>query len=244
MTRPGTVPGQAGRYLQYRVTLKTEDPAVTPALKSLSVRYAATNQAPEVTKVEVPDLDAAPQDSPRKVKFKWSATDANEDELRYRLLVKKDGWTDWAEIEDDLDKSEYEWDASGMPSGTYRLKVVATDTPDNPEGEALTGERVSAPFVVCHEAPKVTLRAVGLAGGRMRVEASASSPLVRLTSASFAVNGKRWEAVFPEDGIFDSRAETFKFRTGELKPGTYVLVLKVTDAAGNTGSADVLFRVP
>ncbi len=244
LKEPGNVPAPAGRYLQYRVTLKTDDASATPALKSISVRYAATNQAPEVTKIEVPDLDAAPQSSPKKVAFKWTATDANEDELRYRLLVKKDGWADWAEIEDDLDKAEHEWDASGMPSGTYRLKVVASDAPDNPEGEALTGERISAPFVVCHEAPKVTLRAVGLAGGRMKIEASAASPLVRLTSASFAVNGRRWEGVFPADGLFDARSESFKFRTGELKPGAYVLVLKVTDAAGNTGSADVLFTVP
>ena len=35
----------------------------------------------------------------------------------------------------------------------------------------------------------------------------------------------------------------FKFKTEPLKPGTYVLVLKVRDAAGNTGSGDVVFTV-
>jgi hypothetical protein len=243
MAEPGPATAPAGRFLQYRVTLRTDDPKVTPALKSLTVRYTSANQPPEVTRVEVPDLDAEGASSSKKVKFKWSATDANEDDLRYRLLVRKEGWPDWAEVEDSLDRTDYEWDASGMPSGVYRLKVIATDAADNPEGEALTSERISAPFVVCHEAPRVEVKAVGLAEGRMSIEAKAVSPLVRLASASFAVNGKRWENVFPTDGLFDSRSESFRFRTAALKPGTYVLVLKVTDAAGNTGSADVLFVV-
>ena len=76
------------------------------------------------------------------------------------------------------------------------------------------------------------------------VEAMASSPLVRLTAASFAVNGKKWVNVFPSDGLFDSKSETFRFQTEPLKPGTYVLVLRVRDAAGNTGSGDVVFTVP
>jgi hypothetical protein len=239
-----TIQAPAARYLQYRVTLKTEDATVTPVLRSLTLRYATTNQAPEVTKVEVPDLSSATLDNPKKLKFKWTATDANEDELRYRLLVKKDGWERWVELEDDWEKSEYEWDTTTMPSGVYRLRVVASDRVDNPPKEALTGEKVSAPFVVCHTPPVVKVKTAGVEDGKVVIEATAASPLVRLTSASFAVNGKKWQSVFPTDGLFDSRSETFRFTTRTLKPGTYVLVLKVTDAAGNVGSDDVVFIVP
>jgi hypothetical protein len=234
----------AARYLQYRVTLKTEAPGVTPALASLTIRYATTNQAPELTKIEVPDIGSANQENGKKLKLKWTATDANEDELRFRLLVKKDGWDRWVELEDDWDKTEYEWDTTTTPSGVYRLKVVATDYMDNPEKEALAGERISEPFVVCHSPPSVTVKTAGLDSGRMAIEATGASPLVRLTAASFAVNGKKWVNVFPTDGLFDSKRETFKFQTESLKPGTYVLVLKVQDAAGNTGSGDVVFTVP
>jgi hypothetical protein len=121
--------------------------------------------------------------------------------------------------------------------------VVASDRKDNPDGEALTGERVSAPFVVCHTPPAVTAKVAGFDGDAVRIEATASSPLARLTSASFAVDGKKWVNVFPADGLFDSKAETFAFKTEGLKPGTHVLVLRVRDAAGNNGSADVLFEV-
>ena len=121
--------------------------------------------------------------------------------------------------------------------------MVASDRKDNPEGEALTAERISLPFVVCHETPAVTVKTAGMEGDRVILQATARSPLVRLTAASFAVNGKKWTNIFPADGLFDGEAETFEFKTEGLKPGTYVLVLKVRDAAGNTGSADVVFNV-
>jgi hypothetical protein len=64
-----------------------------------------------------------------------------------------------------------------------------------------------------------------------------------LTAASYAVNGKKWVNVFPVDGLFDSKTETFKFKTEGLKPGTHVLVLRVRDAAGNTGAGDAVFTL-
>jgi hypothetical protein len=231
------------RFLQYRVTLTTDDAAVTPAVHAVSLRYATANQAPEVTKVEVPDLNAVNLDNPKKLRFKWAATDANEDDLTYALYIRKDGWKSWVELEEDLDKTEFEWDTTTTPSGIYQLKVVASDRKENPDAEALSGERTSAPFVVCHSNPAVKLKVTGLDGERAVIEASAASPLVRLTAASYAVNGKKWTNVFPSDGLFDGKTEAFKFTTETLKPGTYVLVMRVRDAAGNTGSGDVIFRV-
>ncbi|HZY89465.1 MAG TPA: hypothetical protein VFE78_31880 [Gemmataceae bacterium] len=211
------------RYLQYRLTLNSDNPAVSPAVRSVSLRYATANQAPEITKVEVPDLNAVNLDNPKKLKFKWAATDANEDELTYSVFVRKEGWKEWVLLEEDFEKTDYEWDTTTTPSGLYRLKVVASDRKDNAEKDALSAERVSAPFVVSHSPPAVNVKA---------------------TAASFAVNGKKWVNVFPSDGLFDSKSETFRFRTEPLKPGTYVLVLRVRDAAGNTGSGDVVFTVP
>jgi hypothetical protein len=66
---------------------------------------------------------------------------------------------------------------------------------------------------------------------------------VRIAGASFSLNGKKWVNVFPSDGIFDNKSESFKFKTESLKPGAYVLVLKVRDAAANTGTADAVFNV-
>jgi hypothetical protein len=231
------------RFLQYRVMLASDNPDVTPSLHQVTLRYATTNQAPEVGKIEVPDLDAGNLDNPKKLKFKWTATDANEDDLSYSLYVRKDGWKNWVELADDLDKPEYEWDTTTTPSGVYELKVVASDRRDNPPEEALIGERVSGPFPVAHAPPAVTVKVAGTDGDQVVLEATAADSLVRLTAASYAVNGKKWVNVFPTDGLFDSKTETFRFKTESLKPGTYVVVLRVRDAAGNTGAGDVVFTV-
>jgi hypothetical protein len=237
------VAAPAARYLQYRVTLTTDNPKISPQLRSLALRYKNTNQAPEVTNLEVPDLANTNLDNPKKLKIKWSAVDPNEDELTYNLYVRKEGWKDWVLVEEDLEKKEFEWDTTTFPSGFYQVKVVASDRRDNSPEEALTSQRIS-PFVpISHVPPTVQVKINGMDGDRAIIEATATDPMVRLTEASFAVNGKKWSNVFPTDGLFDSKTENFRFTTDPLRPGTYVLILRVKDAAGNVGSGDVVFTV-
>jgi hypothetical protein len=238
-----TAAALTARYLQYRVSLSTNDPAATPTLHRLTVRYATANQAPELTALDVPDLDAAPLKEPKRLTFKWKATDPNEDELTYSVFVRKEGWSDWVLLDDGLTKPDYDWDTTTTPSGVYRVKVVASDRPDNPESEALTAERVSGPVAVAHEPPTVTAKVVSVDSGKVVIAAEATDPMVRLTAASFSLNGRKWESLFPEDGLFDSKKETFRFTTESLKPGTHVVMLRVRDAAGNVGTGDVVFTV-
>jgi sugar lactone lactonase YvrE len=232
------------RYCQYRVTLATEKPLVTPELRNFSLRYQTSNQAPELTSLDVPDLSTANLDNPRKLKVRWNATDPNDDELSYSLYFRKDGWKEWVLLEENLERKDYDWDTTGIPSGLYQLKVVASDRHDNAPEEALTAERISAAVPVTQVPPTVAVKLAATEGDRVVIEATATDPYVRLTEASYAINGKRWVNVFPTDGLFDAKAETFRFKTDPLRPGTHVLVLRVRDAAGNVGSGDVVFRVP
>ncbi|MGE3803544.1 MAG: hypothetical protein AB7K24_02605 [Gemmataceae bacterium] len=238
-----SVTAPSARFLQYRVTLASKEPQNTPVLRQLSIRYMTTNQPPEVSEIVVPDIESADLDNPKKLKFKWKATDANEDELTYSFLVRKEGWDSWVLVDEDIEKKEYEWDTTTMPSGNYRVKIVASDRRDNPADQSLSGLRISAPIVVTHEPPRVVLKLVELDGGQAVLEATASNKLVRLTAASFSLNGRKWVNVFPRDGLLDGVEESFRFKTETLKSGTYVLVLRVVDAAGNTGSHDVVFTV-
>lgn len=238
------IPCPAARFLQYRVTLKTDNPRQTPAVRSVTIRYMTTNHAPEITSVEVPNLDSEDLKPGKKLRLKWKAVDPNEDELTYALLVKKDGWQNWVALEENLSKTEYDWNTAAMPSGLYQIKVVASDRPDNTTEESLTAERISEAFPVSHLPPTVTARLVAVENGKAIIEARASDPLLRLTEAAFAVDGGDWQNVFPSDGLFDRSEETFRFRTAIQRPGTHVLVLRVQDAAGNIGTGDVVFTVP
>jgi hypothetical protein len=244
-TDPATAKALApvARYFQYRVTLATAVPQESLTFSDFTLRYQTVNQAPEIASLDVPDLDATNLDNPKKLKLKWSASDPNDDELTFALWFKKDGWKEWVLLEDNLDKNNYEWDTTGVPSGVYQVKVVASDRKDNAAEDCLSAERISAPVPVAHVPPTVNLKLVKIDGDRATFEATATDPLVRLTEASFAVNGKKWANVFPTDGLFDSKTENFRFQTEALRPGTYVVVLRVRDAAGNYGSGDVVFAI-
>jgi hypothetical protein len=232
------------RYLQYRVTLSTTDPKATPEIRQILVRYQSSNQAPELTSLDVPDLDAISLEQPKKFKIRWKAVDPNEDELTYNLFVKKEGWKDWVLLEENIDKSDFDWDTTTAPSGLYQVKVTASDKRDNPPGEAFEVSRVSQQVPITHLPPTVTVKLVGVAGGKATLDATATDPLVRLVEASYTVDGKRWTNLFPADGLFDSKTERFRFETDSLRPGAHVVLVRVRDAAGNLGSGDVVFSVP
>ena len=185
-----------------------------------------------------------PTAQPKKLRLKWTATDPNEDELTFDLFIRKDGWNDWVRIEENAVKSEYEWDTTTTPSGVYRVKIVAGDRVDNPEGSALTGSRASNPILVAHEPPRVTLRVVAVEGGKASFEATAVAPLARLSGASYSINGKRWENAFPTDGLFDGTEKTIRFTSEAFATGANVVVIRVKDIAGNVGTADAVFTVP
>ncbi len=241
---PGQTKAPLGRYAQYRVTLKSDDAKVSPEARQFALRYQTLNQAPEITSLDVPDFDTKDIDNPKKLKIKWNTTDPNDDELTYNIYCKKDGWTDWVLLEENYDKNTFDWDTTSFPTGVYHIKISASDRKDNSAEDALTAERISSPIAVTHLPPSVTLKVVGFTNGAAIIEASASDPYVRLTEASFAVDGKRWVNVFPTDGLFDSKSEAFRFTTDALRPGAHVIVLRVRNAAGTFGSADAVLTTP
>jgi hypothetical protein len=229
-----------GRFVQYRAVLATNDPNATPELRSVALRYQTLNLAPELTKLDVPDLsegDGATRQN--TIALKWEASDPNGDDLAYTLHIRKEGWPDWIRLGDrPLTEKTYSWDASAVPAGTYRVRITASDRPSNPPGEALTRELTSEPFLVDHLAPVVAVKPTGK-GANVQVEDTQT----RLVKAAYALDGGEWVAVFPTDGLFDTLRETIAIDLPDLKPGTHVLMVRVTDAAGNTGAGDAVFVV-
>ncbi len=231
------------RFLQYRVTLGTQHPEVTPRLYEVVVRYATLNQAPTITQLETPDIDLTPLKEPGKLKLKWTATDANEDDLTYHLYVRKEGWKDWLLLEESWGKTEYDWDTQTLPSGIYQVRLVASDRPDNDDATALTAERISKPILVANTPPKVQVKVVGHVQDTVQFEVLAVDDWARLTSAAYAIDGKRWVPLLPSDGIFDGKTKTFRFRSDALKPGTHVVMVRVRNAAGQVGTGDIVFSL-
>jgi len=247
------VTSPAARFLQFRLSLSTTQPKVTPEVTAVKVYYMTHNQAPEVTAIKTPGASGQAKSSASSSKasssssssaMSWKATDPNGDTLQYALYFRKQGWTQWVCLKEKLRSSTYKWNTQALPSGRYQVKVVASDAPSNPPAQAKHANRVSDPFAVDNQAPVVRVKADGGAGGKVTVVAHLTDALSRLTGARYSLDSKTWTSVFPDDGIFDSEAETVRFTLTDLKPGPHVIIVSAGDAAGNTGSGDTEVTVP
>jgi hypothetical protein len=237
VAKVGTPPG---RFVQYRVKLTTSDPRQTPALRSVALSFRTFNLAPEIARVDVPDLsagDGAVRQT--RLNLRWDATDPNDDEMNFAVFVRKEGWPDWIRLnEDPLTERTFAWDTTAFPSGLYRVRVVATDRPSNTPDDALSRERESINFLVDHDPPRV-----GLTAKDRGAAIALSDDLTRITKAEYAVDGGPWTPIFPDDGIFDSEREQITLSLPQIGAGTHILMVKATDAAGNVGTGDLLLSV-
>ena len=170
--------------------------------------------------------------------FSWRAEDANGDTLSYDVYFKGVNDSRFRLLRKDLSEPVLAWDTSTVPNGRYLIKIVATDAPSNPGGLALTGEKESTAFDVDNTPPLVTATLAGREPAKIR--AAAKDDASPLRKAEYSVDGGRWQEVYPQDGINDSREETYEFTPEGLSAGTtHVIVVRVIDQLGNAASARI-----
>jgi len=175
----------------------------------------------------------------------WEALDPNGDGLRYNLSIKADDEKEWRRLVSDHPERLYSFDSESYPNGTYRIRVEAADTPDNPPALALRTERVSSAFRIDNVAPRVEeLRASVSAsrGGKTSVTVSGAAvdDDTRVSSIEYSVDGGEWTDIFPEDGIFDGRREAFRFDVADLAAGEHRITVRASDLDRNVAAAKVL----
>jgi hypothetical protein len=172
----------------------------------------------------------------------WTSSDPNDDTLRYNIYYRGDGETLWKPLRKDVPEAVIAWDTVAMPDGRYNLKVVATDSPNNPEDLALSGERESRSFDVDNTPPTIgTVQATrGSDGHRLVFEARDDSSAVK--KVEYSIDSGKWKVVYPTDGIADSERESFDFTVPGYTDGVFTLVVKVTDLLNNVATARVELR--
>jgi WD40 repeat protein len=193
-------------------------------------------------------LNAVPQGLSQKgyQAVLWTADDANDDQLEFAIYFRGENETTWRLLKDKLDASFYSWDTTTMPDGAYYLKIVASDAPSNPSGEALTSERVSDRFEVDNTPPAIvqlTAEAAGPAAAvRVRFQASDSaSPIAR---AQYSLDAGDWTVVFPIGGLSDALRESYDFQLHKVTPGEHTIAVRVYDQFENLSTAEATVRLP
>jgi hypothetical protein len=169
----------------------------------------------------------------------WRADDENDDDLVYTVLYRREGETTWTTLRSGLEEPILVWDTTLVPNGTYFIRVIASDSPSNPPATALSGERDSATIQIDHTPPVIAVGAVRPEGTRTTIVfdvRDADSPVSRVEYSRDA--GVRWTAIFPTDGIADSKTEHYEVTIdGEI--GESGITIRASDSMNNTETTHV-----
>ena len=169
----------------------------------------------------------------------WAASDANDDDLVYVLYYKNLGNNDWHLLADELTQNYYTIDGNRLADGAYTFKVVASDSPANPDGIALTSEQITATIEIDNTPPSVRAGSPAMSGNGVDVTFEVTDSTSRIIKGEYSVDGGPWRLVFPADGIADAAKENFKVRATFDKPGEHVIAFRVSDSSSNVGTSKV-----
>lgn len=174
--------------------------------------------------------------------IRWSAEDANEDELRAKVEIRGEGESTWIELADDLEQQRFSFDSTSFADGLYRLRVAVHDRESNPDDDARETARMSEPFLIDNTQPSIADLSAEIESGRIRVRFTAKDATTIIAEAEYSLDGADWEAVSPESGLFDSETATFDFFTAEAGEGEHTLAVRVRDERGNQAAAKTIVR--
>ena len=173
----------------------------------------------------------------------WQADDPNNDPLVYSLYVKATDEKDWHLLKDKLHQTNYAIDPSTLPDGKYVAKLVASDEDSNPPELARKSELLSAPFWVDNTPPLVRVIRETVTAGAGEVLFEVEDSTSPLRSAETSTDGKEWKDLLSDDGIVDSRKETFTVRVSNLVAGEHVVSVRAYDTAGNVGVGKAVLHI-
>jgi hypothetical protein len=222
-----------GRYMQWRARFVPPVDADS-RLFGINVHYQPYNRPPEIRDLTVKDEGNG---FAEQATFLWSARDPDGDSVGVRILYRARGgeeWQDAAALDAGTDKPRFEWtdgelvwDTSAIDEGDYQIRAVASDQLSNDLGDAALVEvELSVPFVVDRSPPTYDLRT---RGDRI-VGLTLSDRYSEIRRLELMRDGKPLYRLQPQDGVYDSRTETFEFESAEIPTGT---TLRGVDSAGN-----------
>ena len=160
---------------------------------------------------------------------RWLAHDDNGDELTFSVFYRGEGEQNWHLLKDKVTERYLSFDATTLPDGPYRIRVIASDAPSHNPGEALTGDRTSERFLIDTTPPAVTGMTAHTVDGKIHVELTATDAATPIAHAEYSVDAGPWQYVQPVGKISDSLTEKFAF-DAPLNPPTPGSVIPVNAA--------------
>ena len=175
--------------------------------------------------------------------FQWQAEDRNSDTLEYAIYYRPLNENTFRLLKDKLRDNFYTIDGATLADGRYVIKIVASDAPDNPQGQALTGERLGEPVDIDNTPPVLRVVTPTSSGsGSSRAVFEVADVTGKIKKGDFSLDGSPWTPLFPDDGIADSGRERYSVELPPLSAGEHTVSLRAFDGSGNVGTLSVTIR--
>jgi hypothetical protein len=191
------------------------------------------------------------------ITVRWAAHDDDGDDLIYSLYLRGDGENVWRLLKDRITDKAYSFDATLIPDGGYRIKVVASDSPSQPPGSALTGEKISDRFVVDTTPPVIsglqaTAEPANCAAAdsgtgcpqSFRIVFNAVDAVSPIAHAEYSIDAGPWQYIDPVGRLSDSKNEHYDFRVhidggvnGAAPNAEHLITVRAYDRYDNAGLA-------
>jgi sugar lactone lactonase YvrE len=261
----------AARFLQWRVEIRGPAGGESPQLHEVWLSYQQENAPPVIehlrvdgpgTRAKPPKVDPGkdpegvpaaaaasmpPDHGPERSgpagsrRIEWEADDPNGDQLVFSLDYRSEETGEWSPAATGIRSAPFDWDTTAIPDGRYRLRLRASDRPDNPPASALTAESVSPALIVDRTPPEISLSGPHGDRNSARIDVTVTDNLSGVADIRYSLDGGPWTPVFPTDGLADSRRESARLPLADLPAGEHSVRVRAKDAGGNLGSGSVEF---
>jgi hypothetical protein len=252
LAAPGLPRMAPARYTQIRARWAREPAAVlrevhlyfvTDNARAIITSIDASQRGPKSLKQGVQASGGEAPHANSSVKISWKVDNPDQDEMRYRLFYRLDSEPQWRPMlkpAEKLTSSDYSWDTSALPEGTYRILVEGTDELANPPDRVQKHSLTSGPVLVDNTPP--VFKSLELRGRRLAGEVvDGVGPIARIEVSVAGTD--EWRPIFPKDGVFDQPAEAFDADVSAVvPPGSFIVAVRAYDTAGNMVSRNVEAR--
>jgi streptogramin lyase len=222
----------------------------TPQNQTVNIAFPSAGQS---TAVSFDAGSSAPIQANKDrtgVTVRWAAHDDDGDDLIYSIYLRGDGETVWRLLKDKITDKAYSFDATSIPDGGYRIKVVASDAPSHTPGDVLTGEKVSDRFEIDTTPPVIAnLKATAIPNAcaglccstPFSVSFDAEDTASPIARAEYSLDAGPWQHIDPVDKLSDSKHEHYSVCFGlpqeSGKPAEHLITVRAYDRYDNVGVA-------
>lgn len=140
----------------------------------------------------------------------WNVSDPDGDNTLATFSIRRDGDNAWTDLAANTHESYAQFDTAHLSDGTYFTRLVATETAPRAPADRLTATFETDDLVVDHTPPEILAATATRTTDRVTITARGRDALSLLDGIEVVFNnGVRETVEQPDDGIRDSRAESF-----------------------------------